>query len=240
MSRLMLCYIAICDPPLAIVQRSVVHFSDNSDSDLSTLSKTKSEVKKAFRNFKDMQKKFLETVTARLTVAQVVDGVRAGAEPTFDFIMFVLLASMIAALGLLENSSVIIVASMLISPIMGPIMAGTFGAVIRDKPLRNLGIKTEVVGLCLCMFIGFTFGLLSEALNAVWGSKEWPNSEMISRMILSRSSKEVHSSIKQTIRFILTLGARYNTGLRTCPTGDELCFYTLRNIREITSMHSKE
>ncbi|GFV27901.1 hypothetical protein TNCV_1950291 [Trichonephila clavipes] len=57
---------------------------------------------------------------------------------------------------------------------------------------------------------------------------------------LSRSSKEVHSSIKQTIRFILTLGARYNTGLRTCPTGDELCFYTLRNIREITSMHSKE
>ncbi|GFX03151.1 general transcription factor II-I repeat domain-containing protein 2A [Trichonephila clavipes] len=58
--------------------------------------------------------------------------------------------------------------------------------------------------------------------------------------ILSRSSKEVHSSIKQTIRFILTLGARYNTGLRTCPTGDELCFYTLRNIREITSMHSKE
>ncbi|GFV51226.1 hypothetical protein TNCV_2545751 [Trichonephila clavipes] len=57
---------------------------------------------------------------------------------------------------------------------------------------------------------------------------------------LSRSSKEVHSSIKQTIRFILTLGARYNTGLRTCPTGNELCFYTLRNIREIPSMHSKE
>ncbi|GFW01858.1 tyrosine aminotransferase [Trichonephila clavipes] len=57
---------------------------------------------------------------------------------------------------------------------------------------------------------------------------------------LTKNSKEVHSSIKQTVRFILTLGARYNTGLRTCPTGDELCFYTLRNIREITSMHSKE
>ncbi|GFW86608.1 hypothetical protein TNCV_4333921 [Trichonephila clavipes] len=49
---------------------------------------------------------------------------------------------------------------------------------------------------------------------------------------LSRSSKEVHSSIKQTIRFILTLGDRYNTGLRTSPTGDELCFYTLRRIFE--------
>ncbi|KAF8782819.1 hypothetical protein HNY73_013055 [Argiope bruennichi] len=152
-----------------------------SESDSSTLSKTKTEVKKAFKNFKDMQKKFLKTVTARLTVAQVVDGVRAGAEPTFDFIMFVLIASMIAALGLLENSSVIIVASMLISPIMGPIMAGTFGAVIRDRSLRNLGIKTEILGLFLCMVIGFTLGLLSEALNSIWGSKDWPNSEMISR-----------------------------------------------------------
>ncbi|KAG8187350.1 hypothetical protein JTE90_011712 [Oedothorax gibbosus] len=152
-----------------------------SESDSSTLSKTKSEVKKAFRNFKDMQKKFLQTVTARLTVAQVVDGVRAGAEPTFDFIMFVLIASMVSALGLLENSSVVIVASMLISPIMGPIMAGTFGAVIRDRSLRNLGIKTEIFGLLLCVFIGFTFGLLSEVLNAVWGHKEWPNPEMVSR-----------------------------------------------------------
>ncbi|GFU94863.1 hypothetical protein TNCV_820861 [Trichonephila clavipes] len=44
----------------------------------------------------------------------------------------------------------------------------------------------------------------------------------------------------ENVGFILTLGARYNTGLRTSPTGDELCFYTLRNIREIPSMHSKE
>ncbi|GFY21747.1 hypothetical protein TNCV_1168911 [Trichonephila clavipes] len=61
-----------------------------------------------------------------------------------------------------------------------------------------------------------------------------------STKLVTEFEKEVHSSIKQTIRFILTLGARYNTGLRTCPTGDELCFYTLRNIREIPSMHSKE
>ncbi|CAL1273559.1 unnamed protein product [Larinioides sclopetarius] len=64
---------------------------------------------------------------------------------------------------------------------MGPIMAGTFGAVIRDRSLRNLGIRTEIVGLFLCMVIGFTLGLLSEALNSIWGGREWPNSEMISR-----------------------------------------------------------
>lgn len=36
----------------------------------------------------------------------------------------------------------------------GPIMAGTFGAVIRDRSLRNLGIQTEILGLFLCVFIG--------------------------------------------------------------------------------------
>lgn len=36
--------------------------------------------------------KFLQSVKSRLTVAQVVDGVRNSAVLTFDFIMFVLLA----------------------------------------------------------------------------------------------------------------------------------------------------
>lgn len=37
----------------------------------------------------------------------------------FDFIIFIIVAAIIAALGLLENSSVNLVASMLISPLMG-------------------------------------------------------------------------------------------------------------------------
>ena len=38
--------------------------------------------------------------------------------------------------GLLESSSVILVASMLISPLMGPILAGVFGTVVADSSLR--------------------------------------------------------------------------------------------------------
>ena len=39
-------------------------------------------------------------------------------------------------LGLLQSSSVILVASMLISPLMGPILAGVFGTVVVDNKLR--------------------------------------------------------------------------------------------------------
>ena len=42
-----------------------------------------------------------------------------------------------------------------ISPVLqGPILAGTFGTVIKNKELRNLGIKTELVGLSLCIIVG--------------------------------------------------------------------------------------
>ncbi|GFU95389.1 transposon Ty3-I Gag-Pol polyprotein [Trichonephila clavipes] len=38
--------------------------------------------------------------------------------------------------------------------------------------------------------------------------------------------------LNKQLDLFLTLGARYNTGLRTCPTGDELCFYTFFGIFE--------
>ena len=65
-----------------------------------------------------MQEKFLKSITARLTVAQVVSNVQAGAELTFDFLLYVILAAWIAAMGLLDNSVVNTVASMLVSPLM--------------------------------------------------------------------------------------------------------------------------
>ena len=52
---------------------------------------------------------------------------------TFDFLMLLVLASMIAFMGLILNNTVVLVASMLVSPIMGPILAGIFGSVVGDE-----------------------------------------------------------------------------------------------------------
>lgn len=157
-------------------------YEEEEGSEESSGSKSKPYIKKTLKEgIRNLQRQFLKSVTARLTVAQVVEGVRANAMLTFDFMMFTVLASMIAALGLMENSSVVLVASMLISPLMGPILAGTFGAVIQDKPLRNLGIKTEIVGLVLCLLFGFVFGLVCANFSAKWGQGDWPTSEMAAR-----------------------------------------------------------
>ncbi|PSN29722.1 hypothetical protein C0J52_24856 [Blattella germanica] len=125
--------------------------------------------------------KFVMSVRARLTVAQVVEGVKANANLTFDFLFLLTISSFVAAIGLVENSTVILVASMLISPLMGPIMAGTFGTVIEDKYLQKIGVLNEIFGLLVCILVGFVFGLAAGLANEHWGNAGWPTEEMANR-----------------------------------------------------------
>jgi uncharacterized membrane protein len=91
-------------------------------------------------------------------VHQVVAGIRTTTALSFDFVVLLSLASMLAAFGLLESSSVIIVASMLVSPLMNPIMGIVFGLSVREHSLWRRGIQNELIGLTLCIFWGFVIG----------------------------------------------------------------------------------
>lgn len=119
---------------------------------------------------------FVQSVRARLTVAQVVEGVRANAGFTFDFLLLLIVASFSAALGFLENSTVILVASVLISPLMGPVMAATFGTMINDRSLRRMGLVNECAGLLVCLSIGLCTGL-----GVGFFDQPVPTAEMIDR-----------------------------------------------------------
>ncbi|KAL9706256.1 hypothetical protein quinque_009774 [Culex quinquefasciatus] len=78
---------------------------------------------------------FVDSIRSKLTVKQVVDGVRAGSSLSFDYLLLIVTADSLAALGLVENNAPNIVAAMLVSPLMGPVMSITFGAIIADREL---------------------------------------------------------------------------------------------------------
>ncbi|XP_064486468.1 uncharacterized protein LOC135398867 [Ornithodoros turicata] len=144
------------------------------------------EEEKKISGFKAAHQRFLKSVRARLTVAQVVEGVRAQGDLNFDYVAFILLAGMIAALGLMDNSVVSIIAAMLVSPLMGPIMAITFGIRIRDRSLIKVGLRTELLGLFLCLTFGFFFGIIMSYWGDIegkggWSPNTWPNSEQTAR-----------------------------------------------------------
>ncbi|XP_054164816.1 uncharacterized protein LOC128962466 [Oppia nitens] len=135
--------------------------------------------------FKEITQNFLKSVTSRLTVAQVVEGVKSGSEVTFDFCAYTIFAGFIAAFGLINNDPVNIAASMMIEPIMGTVMAMTFGLVIEDRKLFMLGVKSNIISLILCLVSGFIMGLIIfiPTIMFAWNPPPgvWPTPEMQGR-----------------------------------------------------------
>merc|ERR1719495_1601766 len=109
--------------------------------------------------------------------------VRGNTQLEFDYITFVVIASVIAAGGLAVNSTVSVVASMLVSPIMGPVLAVTFGTMIRTQDNATLmiqGMWVEAISLLICMLVGFIVSLCFIGLD-VTEFYEWPTGEMTGR-----------------------------------------------------------
>ena len=77
------------------------------------------------------RKKRKYKVTDRMAVEEIYESVDSQCHLTFDYLLFCFVAAMISGVGLIQDSSVTVVASMLVSPLMGPILGVTFGTVIR-------------------------------------------------------------------------------------------------------------
>ena len=97
--------------------------------------------------------------------------IKSGTTFSFDYVAYLVLASIIALLGLIENSPVTIVASMLVSPIMGPILACIFGCVVGDKRLRNRGIRNGFASLLLCILIGLLGGFMLIPIEVAYSDR---------------------------------------------------------------------
>uniref|UniRef100_A0A0K8V4S4 Uncharacterized protein MJ1221 n=1 Tax=Bactrocera latifrons TaxID=174628 RepID=A0A0K8V4S4_BACLA len=89
--------------------------------------------------------RFMNSVRSRLNVAQIVRDVKQDAAITFDFVILLISATILAAIGLAEDSTIFLAASMLVSPLMGPIIAAIFGTAIKDPTLRTLGLRNELI-----------------------------------------------------------------------------------------------
>jgi uncharacterized hydrophobic protein (TIGR00271 family) len=120
-----------------------------------------------------------KNAATRLRIEQVREQIVEQAELSFDFISLLSIASIIAGVGLVTNNTVAIVASMLISPIMGPVLGLTFGSRIRDFPLARLSLFNELIALLGCIGIGVLCGICAAFTPSA--AEDWPTSEMEGR-----------------------------------------------------------
>jgi len=61
-------------------------------------------------------------VSDRASIEEIDEAVSAGNVLTFNYVVLLLCAALIACIGLATNSATVIIAAMLISPLMGPIL----------------------------------------------------------------------------------------------------------------------
>eukprot|EP00954_Amorphochlora_amoebiformis_P014626 1144011-Amorphochlora_amoeboformis.AAC.3 len=83
---------------------------------------------------------------------------------------FTVVAAIIAGVGLLTDSSVTVVASMLVSPLMGPILGVTFGFLIKDYKMMIKSIRNEILGVVLTFLTGViiaSFTLVSSRQQSI-------------------------------------------------------------------------
>lgn len=124
-------------------------------------------------------------VASRLIlVEEMINLIDDGATCTFDYLLLLISAGFMAAVGLGSNSSVVTVASMLVSPLMGPILGIAFAAVVHDAALLRKSLRSEIVGILVCFLCGIVVGLVCTPLGLlhrgnIWPG--WPTDEMVNR-----------------------------------------------------------
>jgi len=102
---------------------------------------------------------------ATLAVEEIYENVKKQSSLSFDYIAFIILAAVMAGFGLIQNNVTVIVASMLLSPLMGPMLAIAFGYVVRNNQLFVKGTINEVIGIVLSLSVGVAMAIVMPLLD---------------------------------------------------------------------------
>ncbi|MCM8537584.1 MAG: TIGR00341 family protein [Lentisphaeraceae bacterium] len=79
----------------------------------------------------------------------------------FDFVSLIALSTAIASLGLISNSSAVVIGAMLIAPLMLPILGAGLAIIQGNMPLILNSIKSIILGFLTALIIGFVCGLFA-------------------------------------------------------------------------------
>lgn len=85
----------------------------------------------------------------------------AGSSWSFDFMLLIGLSTMIAALGLLQNSAAVVIGAMLVAPLMTPILGVGLALLQGNTHLLREATRAVVAGYLTALAIGALCGLLA-------------------------------------------------------------------------------
>lgn len=97
----------------------------------------------------------------------LVSRIQSSSQWDFDFVLLISLATLIACLGLAENSGAVIVGAMLVAPLMTPIAGIGLGVAHANSFLTKVAFRTAMRGFATAILIGVVFGLCVQGAAAM-------------------------------------------------------------------------
>lgn len=105
---------------------------------------------------KDKDKNDSESVTRESLYKEVEKGVQLDS----NYFLLVILATTVAAIGLIENNIAVVIGAMVIAPLLGPNLALSFGAALGDTNLIQKAAKALSLGVLLSVLMSIIIGYL--------------------------------------------------------------------------------
>jgi uncharacterized hydrophobic protein (TIGR00341 family) len=93
-----------------------------------------------------------------LSREELYQEISSASEITSSFLYMVVLSTIVAAIGLLENNLAVIIGAMVIAPLLGPNIALSFATALGDRDLAWSSLKTNLAGLGLALIIAIPIG----------------------------------------------------------------------------------
>ena len=104
----------------------------------------------------------------------LVERLQSSAAWNFDFVTLMVLSTVMAAIGLIQNSAAVVIGAMLVAPLMTPLLGLGLALVQGNSMLARISLRSVILGLCVSLLGGFLVGFFTPSL-------EEPTREMLSR-----------------------------------------------------------
>lgn len=128
----------------------------------------------SFRYILNRVKNYLAIKTAMVNHQAIIREIAAGVDRSWIYYLMLLMAGLIALLGLLTNSVAVVIGAMLISPLMSPIISSGLALTIGDLPLARRAFQTIAVSIALT--------LLATAFVSLLSPLKEPTTEILARV----------------------------------------------------------
>jgi len=101
-------------------------------------------------------------VDQKTTREELYENVTKGVDLNLNFILMVILSTIVVTIGLSEDNVAVVVGAMVIAPLLGPNIALSFAASIGNRNLIFKSLNSIVIGILISITFGYLISTISE------------------------------------------------------------------------------